>query len=357
MISFTYVRSIREKINIGRLKHMKLIKAQGELYKNLLEQYLKSENQTYLDNAKRMSTSFVNRNIYPEEIVRIHMQAIESLYDDDFKEYKLSLEFLLESLIAYREAQEEYYELKAESHEMRAEMEVAANMQKTLIETDLPEISGIDIGAISVPFKQLNGDYYHFVKGEDGSLSIAIADVIGKGVPAALSMSMIKYALDSFHDETMSPSTVLRHLNRVVERNVASNMFITMFYGQFFPHSNTFRFSSAGHEPCYHYHAKEGKFTEINGQGLVLGVLKHTHYVQHEINLEDGDYIVLLTDGVTECLRSNRFIELEEVLQVIEKYAHLSAQEQVNQVYLHFNHLDDFELKDDFTLLIIKKDV
>ena len=334
---------------------MKLIKAEGELYKDLLQQYLESKNQYYLEKAKRMSMSFVNRNIFPEEIVRIHMQSIDILYKGEYKEYKLSMQFLLEALIAYREAHEEYNELKAESHELKAEMEVAANMQKTLLATEIPDIEGLDIGAISVPFKQLNGDYYLFVKGEDGSLGVAIADVIGKGVPAALSMSMIKYALDSFHDELLNPSAILRHLNRVVERNVDSNMFITMFYGQFFPLSNIFRFSSAGHEPGYHYRAKEGKFVEINAQGLVLGVLKHTYYTQYELQFEPGDYIVLLTDGVTECLRSDRFIEREEVLEVIEKYSHLPAQEQVHQVYLHFNHLDDFELKDDFTLIIIKK--
>jgi len=342
---------------MGRLKHMKLIKAEGELYKDLLQQYLESKNEYYIEKAKRMSVSFVKRNIYPEEIVRVHMNSIDTLYEGEFSEYQLSLQFLLGALIAYREAHEEYNDLKAESHELKAEMEVAANMQKTLLATEVPDINDLDIGAISVPFKQLNGDYYHFIKGEDGSLGVAIADVIGKGVSAALSMSMIKYALDSFNDELMNPSAILRHLNRVVERNVASNMFITMFYGQFFPSSNIFRFSSAGHEPGYHYRAKEGKFVEVKAQGLVLGVVKHTYYTQYELQFEPGDYIVLLTDGVTECLRSDRFIEREEVLGVIEQYAHLSAQEQVNQVYLHFNHLDDFKLKDDFTLMIIKKEV
>src|SRR5699024_5073946 len=88
-----------------------------------------------------------------------------------------------------------------------------------------------------VPLHQMNGDYYHFITGNDGSMGVAIADVIGKGVPAALSMSMIKYAMDSFDEEIMSPSAILRNLNAVVERNVASNMFITMFYGHFLPES------------------------------------------------------------------------------------------------------------------------
>lgn len=338
---------------------MNLIKVDEALYKELLQKFLQNQDQRqcYLEKAKRMSISFANRNIFPEEIVRIHMNAIDQLCEDQQSEYKLSLQLLLETLIAYREEHEILHQVKEESQELKAEMEVAANMQKTLLKTEVPEVPGLDIGAITVPFKQLNGDYYHFVKGEDGTVGVTIADVIGKGVPAALSMSMVKYALESFYDEMMRPSTILRYLNRVVERNVASNMFITMFYGQYSPNTNKFRYSSAGHEPGFHYQAKKGTFSEINARGLVLGVLKHAYYTQYELELETGDYIVLLTDGVTECLRSGRFIEREEVLEVIETYAHLSAQEQVQQVYLHFNQLDDFELKDDFTLIIIKKDV
>src|SRR5699024_5110135 len=166
-------------------------------------------------------------NIYPEEIVRIHMRAIEMLFGEGFNDYKRSLKFLLESLIAYRKAHEEYEELRLEQWELKSEIQVAANMQKTLLRTKIPNIEGIDIGAISVPYHQMNGDYFHFITGEDGTLGVAIADVIGKGVPAALSMSMIKYAMDSFYDELMSPSAILRNLNSVVERNVASNMFIT----------------------------------------------------------------------------------------------------------------------------------
>lgn len=334
---------------------MHKIKADRQAYKKLLQQYLESNNKCYLEEAKQMSISFVSRNIYPEEIVRIHMDAIDTLYGDVFNDYRRSLDFLLEALIAYRVAQEEYEELKLEQIELRSEIQVAANMQKTLLATDIPSIETLDIGAISVPFHQMNGDYYHFIKAENGALGVAIADVIGKGVPAALSMSMIKYAMDSFYEEAMSPSGILRNLNRVVERNVASNMFITMFYGQFFPKTSMFRFASAGHEPGFLYKAKEKSFVEFDTKGLVLGVLKNTYYPQYEVEIEKDDLIILLTDGVTECRRGERFIKREEVIEVIEKYAHLPAQKHVEHVYMHFNQLDDFKLKDDFTLIIIKK--
>lgn len=341
----------------GRLKHMHKIEADGQTYKKLLQQFLESNNKKYLNEAKRMSVSFVSRNIFPEEIVRLHLNAIESLYGDVFNDYKQSLTFLLESLIAYRIAHEEIEALKLEQVQLKSEIQVAANMQKTLLATKIPQIKGLDIGAITVPYHQMNGDYYHFVQGEDGALGVAIADVIGKGVPAALSMSMIKYAMDSFYEEEMSPSAILRNLNRVVERNVASNMFITMFYGQYFSSHHIFRFSSAGHEPGFLYRAKDDSFTELTGSGLVLGVLKHTNYNQYEMNIAKGDMIILLTDGVTECKSGNRFITREEVIEVINEYAHLPAQEHVDKVYNYFREQSDFELKDDFTLIIIKREV
>ncbi|HLR22274.1 MAG TPA: SpoIIE family protein phosphatase [Pseudogracilibacillus sp.] len=334
---------------------MQYIEKDSNTYKRLLSQFLTSNHTSYLEEAKAMSVSFVRRNIYPEEIVRIHMKALESLCGEAFDDYKKSMKFLLEALIAYRRAHSEFESLRMEQIELKTEIQVAANMQKTLLSTEIPHIEGIDIGAISVPLHQMNGDYYHFITGNDGSMGVAIADVIGKGVPAALSMSMIKYAMDSFDEEIMSPSAILRNLNAVVERNVASNMFITMFYGHFLPESGLLKFASAGHEPGFIYRNETNEFEEIKAKGLVLGVLKNTAYRQYELTLKKGDMIVLLTDGVTECRWEDRFVNKEEVISIIKKYADLPAQEHVEKVYDHFNQYIGFDLRDDFTLIIIKK--
>src|SRR5690625_1197180 len=334
---------------------MENIKKDEHLYTNLLKQYLQSDDKNCLKSAEEMSKSFVARKIFPEEIVRIDKNAVEKLFGGISDEHKYSLIFLHESLVAYRRAYERLEEIRIEQVELKSEIQVAANMQKTLLSTEVPEIEGLDIGSISVPYHQMNGDYYHFLKREDGAFAVAIADVIGKGVPAAMSMSMIKYAMDSFYEEAMSAKTILRNLNRVVERNVASHMFITMFYGQYFPQTSVFRYASAGHEPGFLYRKREGTFTEIEAKGLVLGVLKNSKYHQYEITIEVGDMIVLLTDGVTECRTGGRFITRDEVIEVIAKYNCLPAQQHVEQVYKHFSSLEDFNLKDDFTLIIIKK--
>lgn len=334
---------------------MKNIEADTVMYTDMLRQYLETEDDTYLVKAKEMSSSFVSRSIYPEEIVRIHQQALESLYGEEAESYKKSLQFLLESLIAYRLAYEKFEKVNMERLELKSEIQVAANMQKTLLKTKKPICKELDVGVISVPYHQLNGDYYYFSEDQKGIFSVAIADIIGKGVPAALSMSMIKYAMDSFYDETMQPSTALRHLNNLVERNVTADIFITMLLGQYKKQTNTFTFSSAGHEPGFIYRSKTGTYEEIDAKGIVLGVVKHTEYEEYELELDVGDRIILLTDGVTECKRGERFVTKQEVIDVIDQFAHLSAQEQVEKVYAYFDEMDDFQLKDDFTLLVIKR--
>lgn len=330
-------------------------KTNVDVYTELLREYINGANTEDLMNADTMSKLLVEQKVLPEEIIKIHIEAIEKLHGSISEEYIKSLLFLFDAMFAYRNAHEEFAVMKEAQLELKSEIEVAANMQSVLLATEKPKIDCVDIGTISVPYQQLNGDYHHFVQGEGNSVGIAIADVIGKGFPAALSMSMIKYAMDSFYEETMSPQGILRQLNRVVERNVASNMFITMLYGQYFPNTSRFRYASAGHEPGFIYRAKDDSFMEMETSGVVLGVLPDTIYKQFEVTLEKDDMVILLTDGVTECRRGERFITREEVIDVIKMFAHLPAQEHVEAVYDHFFQLDDFELKDDFTLIIIKK--
>lgn len=334
---------------------MDTLKLDAANYKDLLEHYIETQDEQSLYRAEQIGKSFIKNNVLPEEIVSLHNQALAEIYPDLFVGYQRSMDFLMELMIAYGLAHQEYQKLREQQLELKSEIAVAAGMQDTLLATSKPEIDGLGIGVISVPAHQMNGDYYHFIKGEDGSFGIALADVIGKGIPAALCMSMIKYSMDSLPEETMNPKTILGNLNRVVERNVDPSMFITMFYAQYKPENGKFLYATAGHEPGFFYSAKTDVFNEIDGKGLVLGVSNETKYQQYEHFLDDGDMVVLLTDGVTECRKGDRFIESEEVLDVIRQHAHLPAQEMVELVYKYFERLQNFQLRDDFTLMIIKK--
>ncbi|MCD5325856.1 MULTISPECIES: PP2C family protein-serine/threonine phosphatase [Pontibacillus] len=336
---------------------MSTLKMDLSSYKDLLKQYIETQNEQALYRAEQFSKHSIQQNISPDEIVDVHLQALLELYPDIPENIMNSMNFLLETMISYGLAYQEYQALREKQFELQSEISVAANMQDTLLSTTKPDVEGLDIGVTSHPARQMSGDYYHFVQDQKGSVGIAVADVIGKGIPAALCMSMIKYSMDSFPDEQMYPSSILEGMNRVVERNVDPSMFITMFYGLYDQATNYFYYSSAGHEPGFYYSAKDDAFSEIEAKGLVLGVDRSATYKQYETLVAPGDMIVLLTDGVTECRAGERFIEREEISDVIHQYKHLPAQEITEQVYQHFERLQDFQLRDDFTMVIIRRDV
>lgn len=326
-------------------------------YKELLKSYINTKDEKYLYRAEQVSKSFIRDQILPDEIVNLHNQALDEIFPQIPEEFKDSMTFLLETMIAYGLAHQEFMTLRDEQLALKSEISVAARMQETLLANTKPEANGLDIGVISVPAHQMNGDYHHLIKGKDGSLGIAVADVVGKGVPAALSMSMIKYAVDSFPETLIRPQEILSNLNRVVERNVDPSMFITMIYVHYNPETSTFTYSSAGHEPGLYYNAKKDTFTELETKGIVLGVAPEAEYKQYDLKVDEGDMLILFTDGVTECRQGDRFLEIDEVLDVIRLYKHLPAQETVNQVFKHFERLQNFQLRDDFTLVILRKDV
>src|SRR5699024_2315175 len=143
--------------------------------------------------------------------------------------------------------------VKVEQLLIKNRIQIAGNMQQELLGTRVRNSEHLDIGAIRIPFNQTNGDYFHFIINEEATLGVASSGSVGRGVPAALSMSMIKYSLDSLDGKDDSPKRILKQLNRVVEQNIASNMFITMFFVEFNPTRNLLTYSSAGHEPGFFY--------------------------------------------------------------------------------------------------------
>ncbi|MCX2822636.1 PP2C family protein-serine/threonine phosphatase [Bacillus sp. H1F1] len=325
-------------------------------YHQLLSRYIAELTETSLYQAQKFSRKTIEHQVPPEEIISIHRKVVKELYPDLPEDVFHSLDFLIEVMIGYGMAYQEHQSLRDIQQELRSEIEIAANVQQTLLGTKIPEEEDLDIGAISVPAKQMSGDYYHFVKDKE-SINIAIADVIGKGIPAALCMSMIKYAMDSLPETGIHPSQVLKNLNRVVEQNVDSSMFITMFYANYNTKNHQFTYASAGHEPGFYYSEKEKKFYDLEAKGLVLGISQDFDYSQYEQHMDEGDMIVFFSDGVTECRTENGFLERSDIQRMLEEHMDCSAQDMVKNIYDSLLRLQDFQLHDDFTLIVLKRKV
>ncbi|TWI54033.1 PP2C family protein-serine/threonine phosphatase [Halalkalibacter nanhaiisediminis] len=328
-----------------------------ESYKDILKTFLNRKSEQGLYKAQQFSKILLEHQISPEELVSVHRAVLEELYPSVQEEVLDSFDLLLEVMMGYGLAYREHQSLRDRQLELESEIDVAANMQQTLLPEVVPNVESLDIGVISVPANKMSGDYYNYIQDDRGCIGLAIADIIGKGVPAALCMSMIKYAMDSLPEQRLQPGQLLESLNRVVEHNVDDSMFITMMYGSYDPHTHEFRYSGAGHEPGFFYNAKADQFHELYAKGLVLGVSRKTKFREYHMQVNAGDFIIFLSDGVTECRIGDDFIEREEIIQLIRKYMHLSAQRLVESVYHELAKLQGFQLKDDFTLMILRRNV
>lgn len=326
-------------------------------YEEILRHYLWNRNEEALYQAQKFSRKLLEAEVSPDEALSLHIEAMRSLYENMSDDFYKTFDFLLEVMMGYGLAYREYQSLRSKQQQLESDIDVAANMQQTLLRGEIPSSSHLDIGALSQPANKMSGDYFHFVQDEKDAVSIALADIIGKGIPAALSMSMIKYAMDSVPEQRMQPSAILENLNRVVEQNVDPSMFITMFYGIYDPRVHRFYFSSAGHEPGFFYSAQKDCFTEMEAKGLILGVSRATQYREYEETIDVGDMMILLSDGVTECRTEKGFVTREEITALIRSYLHLSAQQIVERVYYDLERLQNFQLRDDFTLIVLKRKV
>ncbi|GGE34425.1 phosphoserine phosphatase RsbU [Pullulanibacillus camelliae] len=328
-----------------------------ERYKRLLAEYMEGKNEETLYNGQLFSRHMIECGVSPEDVLSVHIEIMREFFPNMDERLESSFDFLLEAMIGYGLAYREHQNLRFKQRQLETEIDIAANVQQSLLVSAVPEIDSLDIGVISKPAKKMSGDYYHFVRDEQNFLSIAIADVIGKGIPAAMCMSMIKYAMDSEPEQRTKPSAVLENLNRVVEQNVDPSMFITMFYGLYNEKEHRLYYASAGHEPGFFYSSQKDRFEELTAKGRVLGLDRSTKYREYEKLIMPGDMIVLLSDGVTECRTKKGFIERGEVVDLIRKRMDRSAQEIVDSVYKELERLQEFQLRDDFTLIILKRRV
>ncbi|MDQ6598174.1 PP2C family protein-serine/threonine phosphatase [Bacillus salipaludis] len=323
-------------------------------YREMLRRYIEESSEVALYQGQMFSRKSIEHKVSPEEIIHIHCKVLKDLFPDIQKEVLSSFDFLMEFMMDYGLAYQEHQSLRNRQFEIISEIETAASIQENLLETPVPDHDELDIGAISVPAKKMNGDFHQFVH-ERERISIAIADIIGKGIPAALCMSMIKYAMDSLSESTKIPKDVLEYLNKVVEGNVGSSMFITMFYGIYDSVKHLFTYAAAGHEQGFYYHSLTDTFEDLITEGIVLGVDQDVTYKQYEKRVEPGDMLVLLSDGVTESKTDEGFIERSAITDLIQTYMHLSSQEMVENIYHDIERMQNFELRDDFTLIILRR--
>ncbi len=186
------------------------------------------------------------------------------------------------------------------------EIEIARQVQQRLFPKCAPDVAGLELCGHCVPAETIGGDYYDFLTTPSGELGLAIGDVAGKGVPAALLMAGLQASLRSLTLAGISDlSELMAKLNVLVYDASPANRFATFFYGLYDPSTRRLRYSTAGHNPALLLRASNGEAHWLKTRGVGLGLQRSSTYEQAELALEPGDRLILYTDGVTEARNSD----------------------------------------------------
>jgi serine phosphatase RsbU (regulator of sigma subunit) len=219
-----------------------------------------------------------------------------------------------------------------EQEKVRRDLALAAEVQRRLLPAEPPKCTGATFAAFTLPARTVGGDYYDFLELADGRIGIAVADIAGKGIAAALLMSAVHASLRVMAAERDLPAAQLAaQMNRFLHRSTRTNSYATFFYAQLDLPSRRLRYVNAGHNPPYLVRRVESgvEITELSVGGTVLGLFPDVEYEEGDIELRPGDLLVAFTDGVTEA-RSPGGEELgEERLQEFLRGAVEASTEEI----------------------------
>ncbi len=192
-----------------------------------------------------------------------------------------------------------FYEKAVEGRKLVSEMEVAGKVLHDLLPHDNPSLVGLEVAAVYEPCSQVGGDYYDFVALGEDRWGIAVADVAGKGLPAALLVAALRASVFSLAHSNFSLRTILGRTNQLLYESVGESRYATLFYGVLDVPLRRLIHINAGHPPPLLIRA-DGSAEEIPAGGLPVGLFPAPRYFEQDIQLEDGDLLALYTDGITE---------------------------------------------------------
>ena len=206
--------------------------------------------------------------------------------------------------------------------ELVREVEMAAAVQKHLLEQHVPPAGPLDVVARTVPAREVGGDYYDFIPLDSGRFAVVVADVAGKGLPAALLMPAVKIALRTLASRYARTEEVLPELNAILLDNLPHASYITLLYAAFDPPARRLEYANCGHQPGLHLKARTGEVDWLRAGGAVVGLIPGVSYETAEVAFEAGDVFVFYSDGITEAEdATGRDFGHERLLEVVREGA------------------------------------
>jgi sigma-B regulation protein RsbU (phosphoserine phosphatase) len=242
-----------------------------------------------------------------------------------------------------------------EKKRLETQLEVARQVQLELLPARDPELEGFDISAYNFPTEEVSGDYYDWVRIYDDQIGIVIADVSGKGVPAALLMAFLRASLRAATHIGYAPHISMSKVNYLLWESIERNQFVTAFYGILDAANRTVAYSNAGHNPPFLMEADGTVHFEERG-GVPLGMFRDTRYYEFFATIEPGQVLVLYTDGVTEAMnRAREEYGRDRLVEAVRQCRHLGAREMIDFIHRDvLNWTEGLGATDDVTFFIVK---
>ena len=278
-------------------------------------------------------------------------------YDD---EMLTTLETLAQHAATSLENAQLYREL-AQKERFAQEMKWAREIQQSLLPREVPRLPGYDVYGVSVPAQEVGGDYFDYVQARAGCWDFVIGDVSGKGVPAALIMSIVRSLIHTYVELSSSPREVLSRVNRNLSADLESEMFVTVAAFSLDPARHRLRVVRAGHEPVVVVR-ESGEIVRLQPRGTALGLagvaIFENSLAEEEFSLQPHDTILMYTDGVTEAQNAEReefgYARIEDLAR---RHAGRPPRELVEEIIRAVTEFaQGGPQHDDITLLVVRRD-
>lgn len=244
-----------------------------------------------------------------------------------------------------------------QSRRMAEQVRLAGVIQRRMIPDKLPQVTNLDIAASYIPCFDVGGDFYDFIEISDNCFAVVIADVIGKGVPAAIMTSMFRGALRAYADDKSCTDPIIdvvHKLNKLACRECRVGEFVSIFYAIIDAGTKKITYCNCGHEPAVLI--RDGEIEDLNKGGLVLGVDPTASYEVGKVQLKENDFLLFYTDGLIDAANYNKDMwGRENMLSAAKKFADGSAENMIKNILGYRRRFVGLaEQLDDTSVIVIK---
>ena len=246
---------------------------------------------------------------------------------------------------------------EVELRQLESELELSQVIQRAMLPQQVPSIPRYDIAAFSRPAQIVTGDYFDFLQFEDGTHGFVIADVSGHGVSAGMLMSSLQTMFHTLTPETDSPVDVLQRINRLYVNNINFSTFVTIFFAKLDPQTRMLSYASAGHNPPLLVRQSIDEITWLKPTGAAIGLIKDYLSKQDNVQLVEGDTLLLYTDGIVEALnpQGDDQFGYDRLAEIVQQNKGLPANELTQKIRQAVNDFTQGSLPaDDITMIVCK---